>query len=410
MINLRSIKDIDISNKTICLRVDLNVPTYEGKIINDERVIRLVPTIKYLLENNCKIVIMSHFGRPAGKVVKELSLKIVADYINDSNFGFSIKFISDCIGQEVENKVKQYSQGEVILLENLRFYEQETKNDYEFAASLAKLGDVYVNDAFSCSHRSHASIDAIAKILPSAAGLLLYEEISYLEQYLQEPKKPLLAIIGGAKISTKLLLFKNIIKKADIIFVGGAMANTFIKALGYDIGASLYEEDLIEEAKNIMSLAQDCNCEIMLPIDVVTALDTKNQITCNINLIDNIEPNSKILDVGPRTIKQIAEKIRDVQTIVWNGPLGVFELKPFDVGTQSIAREIVARAEEAELYTIIGGGDIVAALSETGLLHNFTYISTGGGAFLEWLEGKELPGLVNLRLSPVESIKDYLLL
>ena len=386
------IQNLDIKNKTILLRADLNVPFAHNKLEDASRITRLLPTLKYLLDANAKIIIISHFGRPKGEFKHSMSLAPIAHEISKL-IGVEVKFANDTIGDIVKNASSNLNYGEILLLENLRFHKEEEANDYAFAKELASLADIYVNDAFSCSHRSHASIDAITKFLPKAAGLLLQEEVSNLERLFLAPKRPMAAIIGGSKISTKIDLLHNLIKQTDIIAIGGAMANTFLKAKGFNVGTSLIEEELVELAANIIASAKINNVELILPIDAVTAENLSSGIKCNIVDADKVPPNQMILDIGPKTVSLIIEKLSSVKTLVLNGPVGAFEIKPFDISTASLARSIATLTNSGQLISVAGGGDIVSAITGAGLINSFNYVSTAGGAFLEWLEGKELPGI-----------------
>lgn len=400
MTNFKTIDDIEVSDKRVLLRADLNVPIVGGKISDFTRLNRVAGTINELAERGAKLVVMSHFGRPKGKFTPEFSLAPIADGLSVAT-GKEIKFAVDCIGTEAENAVNALSEGQILLLENLRFYAEEESNDPEFAAKLAKLGDVYVNDAFSCSHRAHASVVGITKHLPSAAGRLMQEELENLERILGTPKKPVAAIIGGSKISSKLALLESLLAKVDVMIIGGGMANTFLKAKSFNIGSSLCENDLLDTAKKIMAAADKKGCKIILPVDCVVAQEFKKHAPSRILAADKIT-SGMILDIGPKTVELAAKELANVKTILWNGPMGAFELAPFDVGTVSLARVVGAVAEEGKIESISGGGDTVSALSHAALTDSFTYISTAGGAFLEWLEGKELPGVAALKTAPAK--------
>ena len=392
--------DLDVTNKTVLVRVDLNVPMMHGKVEDATRIMRLVPTLKALVERDAKIVVLSHFGRPTEGFDRDMSLAPLADELGRALGREDIKFAVDCVGKTTKEAVKQLNSGDIILLENVRFYEGEMANDAGFAKQLADLGDCYVNDTFSCAHRSHASIVGIAELLPSAAGLLLQNEIENLERVLTHPKPPLAAIVGGAKVSTKLELLENLIEKVDLLVVGGAMANTFLKAKGYDIGISLYEEKLVTTAAGILKKAEKTHCEILLPEDVVVTKEFAPHAPCEVVSVDSIPSDAMVLDVGPMTIASLDARLQSIKSVVWNGPMGAFEMSPFDVGTISLARIVAALSRNGSIISVAGGGDVVAALKRGGLVENFTYISTAGGAFLEWLEGKELPGVRVLQSSP----------
>jgi len=389
---INSLKDCVVTNKNVILRVDINVPVVNGIIQDDTRIRAIIPTIKYLIKNQAKVILISHFGRPKGKKVPEMSLAQLVNKIEEL-LGQKIKFIDDCIGDKVSKAVQETEYGEVILLENLRFYAQETNNDPEFARSLASLGNLYVNDAFSCSHRAHASIVGIPQILKSCAGLLLDSEIDNLQNLLSNPKKPMMAIVGGSKVSTKIDLLSALMKKADAIFIAGGMANTFLYALGNNIGKSLCEQDLKALSLDILANAKKQNCQIILPKDVAVCKKLENG-TCVKNVdLKAVEDDDIIADVGEKTIKDLTATIDSFKTIVWNGPLGAFEIKPFDEATNNLAMVIAKQSRENRLISVAGGGDIVSALNSSGSIDDFSYISTAGGAFLEWLEGKNLPGI-----------------
>jgi len=389
---MNRLKDCVVTNKNVLLRVDINVPIIDWVISDDTRIKAVIPTIKYLIANQAKVIIISHFDRPEGKKVPEMSLKQLVGRIEEL-LGQKIKFVDDCIGEEVQKAVLETNYGEVILLENLRFYKGETKNDPEFARALASLGNLYANDAFSCSHRSHASIVGVAEILKSCAGLLLESEIDNLENLVANPKKPMLAIVGGSKVSTKIDLLKALIIKADAIFIAGGMANTFLYAMENNIGKSLCEKDLKDLALEILESAQKNNCQIILPKDVVVCKKLESGTAVkNVDIAD-VADDDIIADVGQKTIQDLANKIQNIKTVVWNGPLGAFEIKPFDQATTSLAKIIAEQTKDGKLISVAGGGDVVSALNASGFIDDFSYISTAGGAFLEWLEGKSLPGI-----------------
>ncbi len=390
---LRTLKDIDVKGKVVLCRVDLNVPMKNGRVEDKTRIVRLVPTLQELIKRKAKVVVLSHFGRPNGEFVREMSLAPLTDALSFALDGKEINFALDCVGDAAKEAVAKLNDGDVLLLENLRFHAEEEKNDAKFAEKLASLGDIYVNDTFSCSHRKHASIVGIAQHLPSVAGLLLQEEIESLEKVLHEPKRPMAAIVGGSKVSTKLGLLESLLKKVDYLVIGGAMANTFLKAKGFSIGKSLYEEDLVGEAKDIIKRAEKEGCEIVLPIDVVVAGELKERAECKILLADKVPTNCMILDLGPLSVTNIDQKLEKCKTVVWNGPLGAFEYRPFDVASISLARSIASLTVSGKITSVAGGGDVVAALGVSGLTESFSYISTAGGAFLEWLQGVGLPGV-----------------
>ncbi len=392
MTKFNLLKNCDIRNKQVILRVDINVPMKNSLIEDDTRIRLIIPTIKYLIKNQAKVILISHFGRPDGKKVPEMSLEKLVVRIEEL-LGQRIRFINDCIGEKVEKEIADMSFGQVILLENLRFHLGETKNDQIFTNSLAKLGNFYVNDAFSCCHRAHSSIVGIAEILDNCAGLLLTQELINLENLLAEPQKPMLAVVGGSKISTKIDLLNALIKKTDAIFIAGAMANTFLYALNHSIGKSLCEKNLKELALQILNNAKENNCKIILPQDVVVCDKlVDGAIFKNVNIADVTDTNI-IADVGGQTIENLEQQMEVFKTIIWNGPLGAFEIKPFDRATNNLAEIIAKKTKQAKIISIAGGGDIVCALNYSGFIDDFSYISTAGGAFLEWIEGKTLPGI-----------------
>lgn len=397
--NFNTVKTLDVKNKTILLRADLNVPRQNGIVSDTTRIDRLKPTITYLREQGAKILILSHFGRPDGEQCPEMSLAFLTSVL-EKRWDAPVRFSPECIGEVANDIAKSAKNGEIILLENLRFHKGEKANDPEFSRELAKLGDIYINDAFSVSHRAHASTTGIAQLLPSAAGLLMEEELNALEQALATPEKPVLAVIGGSKVSTKLDVLTNMIEKVDYLVLGGGMANTFLYALGHDMGRSLCEKDMADTARSIIAKAKNIGCEIILPTDVIVVSDLRENAEHECVDIESIPSDGMAIDVGEKTIKYISEKIEDSKTIVWNGPLGVFEIKPFDEGTNAIAKIVAKQSSSGKCKSVAGGGDTVAALENAGASKDFSYISTAGGAFLEWLEGKPLPGVVALERKP----------
>ncbi len=393
---LRTLKNLDVKGKTVLCRVDLNVPIVQGKVEDATRITKIIPTIEYLIGQGAKVVLLSHFGRPKGEYNLEMSLAPLTNYLSDALDGKPIRFAIDCVGESAEQAVAEMQAGDVLLLENVRFHAGEEKNNPKFVERLAKLGDAYVNDTFSCSHRAHASIVGLAKKLPSAAGLLLQSEVESLQKLLGAADHPMAAIVAGSKVSTKLALLQTLVKKVDMLVIGGAMANTFLKAKGLGIGKSLFEEDLVPVAAEILLKAEKANCEIFLPTDVVVAKELKEQPECRIVQVGNVPTNQMILDLGPETVASLHEKLKSFKTVVWNGPVGAFEFRPFDVASIAIARSIASLTATHNLKSVAGGGDVLAALSCAGLQKSFTYLSTAGGAFLEWLEGAELPGVAAL--------------
>ncbi len=398
MQDYKTIEDLgDLSGKVVMLRADLNVPMDENfKVTNTARIDRTVPTIKTLMDKGAKVVVISHFGRPEGKGDMKNSLSHVAPELEKS-LGKKVIFISDCIGKEVEDAVAKMSSDEVLLLENLRFYDEEKKGNEDWAKELVKPADVYVSDAFSTAHRAHASMVAAAKLLPSAMGLLMAEEVAALTSGLNNPKRPLMAIVGGSKVSTKLDLLNNLVKKVDKLVIAGGMAHTFLKVLGakgINESNSLVQTDMLDTAKEILATAKANNCEIILPADLVWATEFAANAEHKAVDLDNIPADGTLLDVGEKTVAVIKEKLAECKTLVWNGPLGAFELKPFDEATNVVAQAAADLTKAGKLTTVAGGGDTVSALANAGVADKFSYISTAGGAFLEWMEGKELPGVV----------------
>jgi phosphoglycerate kinase len=393
MKNFRKLSDLDVQNKTILLRIDLNVPIIHGKVTDITRIKRVIPTIEYLLARNAKIVLLSHYGRPNGKFTIDMSLSPLTDTLSQILDNKEIKFGVDVLATSVKNDITNLKPGEIILMENLRFHAGEEENDLEFAKHIASLGEVYINDTFSCSHRAHASICALANLLPSGAGLLLQEELDNLKKYLEQPAHPILAIVGGSKVSTKIELLTSLIAKVNTIFIAGAMANTFLHVQECNIGKSKFEKDYLETAKNILKQAKEKGCKIILPTDVVTSKLLNHDVKCKVVKSDKVGNDDMIFDIGPKSLMNLITALEEHKTVIWNGPLGAFEHKPFDIGTVTIAQAISELTSEKKLISIVGGGDVVSAVTNAGLCDNFTYTSTGGGAFLEWIEGKILPGV-----------------
>ena len=393
MYNFIRLKDCVVTNKNVIVRVDINVPVVNGIIEDDTRIKAVIPTLKYLAENKAKVIVISHFDRPEGKVIPEMSIKQLVARIQELLGSIKVSFIDDCIGDKVKKAVEATNYGEVIILENLRFYKDETKNNPDFSRELASLGNLYVNDAFSCSHRAHASIVGIPQILKGCAGLLLESEIDNLQNLVSNPKKPMMAIVGGSKVSTKIDLLNSLMHKADAIFVAGGMANSFLYAMGNNIGKSLCEKELKDLALEIIVSAQENNCKILLPIDVTVCKKLEAGTEARNIEIDDIADDDIIADIGPKTAEFLKNELQNYKTLVWNGPLGVFEIKPFNQGTNAIAKIVANLTSTGKLLSVAGGGDVVSALNASGLIDKFSYISTAGGAFLEWLEGKGLPGV-----------------
>lgn len=385
----------DIDGKKVLVRVDLNVPVRDGKVSDYTRIKRAEPTIMELSDRGAKVILLSHFGRPKGQKVPEMSLRAIAQAV-EHELDHRVDFATDCIGKEAESEIAEMNDGDILLLENTRFYPGEEKNDPEFVEKLASLGDLYVNDAFSAAHRAHASTEGIAHKLPSFAGRAMQAELEALEKGLGNPEKPVVAIVGGAKVSTKLDLLMNLVRKVDCLVIGGGMANTFLAARGTDVGKSLCEHDLAETAKRVMTEAADAGCAIILPVDAVVAKEFKAEAANRVVDVSEVASDEMILDAGPMTVEDINEWIAKANTLVWNGPLGAFELTPFDAATVTAARYAAEQTSAGNLVSIAGGGDTVSALNHAGIADEFTYVSTAGGAFLEWMEGKELPGVAAL--------------
>ena len=392
----KTLDDIDCRGRRILVRGDLNVPVRDGAVTDTTRLDRLAPTLLELAEKGAKVVVLSHFGRPKGEVVPELTLRPIADALSVSLGGRPVAFADDCIGDGVATVVDALADGDVLLLENLRFHCGEEANAPDFAAALARLGDVYVNDGFSVSHRAHASTAGIAGHLPASAGRGMQAELEALSAALETPQKPVAALVGGAKVSTKLAVLGHLLDKVDSLIIGGGMANTFLFALGTDIGASLCEKDLADTAREIMARADETGCRIVLPQDVVIAAALEEGAECETVPIAAVPSDQMILDVGPDSISALNAHLADCGTLLWNGPLGAFEFAPFDLGTNAVARRAAELTSTGDLVSVAGGGDTVAALAHADVLEQFSYVSTAGGAFLEWLEGKELPGVAAL--------------
>jgi len=382
----------DLHGKRALVRVDFNVPMENGRVTDDTRLRAALPTIRYLSEKGAKVVLLAHFERPKGRRVPEMSLKPVVGPLSDL-LEQPVAWADDCIGRDAEAVVSKLEDGGVALLENLRFHAGEEKNDPEFAAELAKLGDLYVDEAFSAAHRAHASTEGLAHRLPAYAGLSMQRELEALDAALGNPRRPVLGIVGGSKVSTKIDLLKNLVGKLDALAIGGGMANTFLYAQGHDVGASLCEKDLAETAREIMGQAKHHNCDLLLPIDLVTADDLKPGAETRVRGLDGVGENEKIFDAGPKSLERLLQQMDRSATLIWNGPLGVFEVPPFDRATVEAARHAGRLAQAGKLIAVAGGGDTVSALNHAGVSGQFTFVSTAGGAFLEWMEGKELPGV-----------------
>ncbi|GAB5467772.1 MAG: phosphoglycerate kinase [Rhodospirillales bacterium] len=396
MTRLKTIDDLgDLRGQRVLLRVDMNVPLKDGQVSDATRISRSLATIARLTAAGAKVVVLSHLGRPKGRVVPQYSLKPVADALA-LQLGQAVPLAPDCIGAGAAAVVDSLAPGGVVMLENLRFHAGEEANDPDFVAALAALGSLYVNDAFSTAHRAHASTEGLARVLPAAAGLLMDEEIEQLSAALTTPKRPLMAIVGGAKVSTKLDLLGNLIEKVDILVIGGGMANTFLHARGVDVGKSLCEQDLAGTAREIDAKAAAAGCRILLPLDAVVATKLEAGIAAETVALDAIAADQMILDVGPQSLAAVEAALEEAATLVWNGPLGAFEYPPFDRATMATVDKVVALTQAGRLASVAGGGDTVAALATAGATTRLSYVSTAGGAFLEWLEGKTLPGVAAL--------------
>jgi len=391
-----TLNDIDVRGKRVLLRADLNVPVKDGIVSDTTRIDRLAPTIEALLDKGAAVVVMSHFGRPKGGPDPNLSLRPVLDPLRRALGGREIAFAEDCIGEAAERVVSALRPGQLALLENLRFHPEEEKNSADFAHKLAALGDVYVDDAFSAAHRAHASIAALAGMLPAAAGKLMQAELEALSAALEHPARPVLALVGGAKVSTKLDLLRFVIGKVDVLAIGGAMANTLLFAQGVNVGRSLCERDMGDSARQLLALAAARRCRVILPEDAVVAAALQSDVAARSVAVGAVPDDMMILDIGPKTVASIGGALDAAKTLLWNGPLGAFETAPFDRGTVAIAHKAAERTRAGRLRSVAGGGDTVAALAAAGVIDDLSYVSTAGGAFLEWLEGRELPGVAAL--------------
>ncbi|GGE21856.1 phosphoglycerate kinase [Primorskyibacter flagellatus] len=389
----KTLDDMDLTGKRVLLRVDINVPVENGKVTDATRIERIVPTVEDILSKGGKPVIVAHFGRPKGKVVLDMSLRQVLPELRRA-LGHPVAFIETL--EAAENPTQEQAEAEVILLENIRFHAGEEANDPAFAARLAKLGDVFCNDAFSAAHRAHASTEGVAHLMPSCAGRLMEAELVALERALGDPMRPVVAVVGGAKVSTKLDLLGNLVSKVDHLVIGGGMANTFLAAQGKAVGKSLCEHDLADTARQILRIAEATGCEIVLPEDVVVAREFKAGAASEVVAAEDCPEDAMILDAGPEAVKKIGYVLQGARTLIWNGPLGAFEIPPFDTATNAAAARAAELTEKGLLVSVAGGGDTVAALNGAGAAEKFTYISTAGGAFLEWMEGKVLPGVAAL--------------
>jgi len=389
----KTLDDMQFADKTALVRVDINVPVENGEVSDFTRIDAVLPTIRDISAAGGKVVLLAHFDRPKGKVVPEMSLRPLQPAL-EARLGMPVAFAEDCIGRPAKLAVLAMNKGDVLLLENTRFHPGEEANDPMFAAALAALGDIYVNDAFSAAHRAHASTEGIAKLLPCCAGRLMAAELGALDAALGNPQRPVVAVVGGAKVSTKLDLLGNLVGRVDALVIGGGMANTFLAAQGKPVGISLCEHDLAETARAIIAKAGEAGCRLILPVDLVVARSFKAH--ADHEVVTECPPDAMILDAGPASVAQIADTFSSSRTLIWNGPLGAFELEPFDAATNAAARKAAELTRAGGLVSVAGGGDTVSALNRAGAAADFTYISTAGGAFLEWMEGKDLPGVAAL--------------
>jgi phosphoglycerate kinase len=390
--DINTLDDLAVKGKRVLVRADLNVPVKDGVVTDATRIARQAPTIRELADKGAKVIVLSHFDRPKGKVVPSMSLKPVVKPLAEA-VGRPVAFAEDCVGPKAEAAAQALKDGEVLLLENTRFHAGEEKNDPAMASALAALGDIYVNDAFSAAHRAHASTEGVARLLPNAAGRSMQAELTHLQKALGNPERPLMAVVGGAKVSTKIELLENLVSKVEVLVIGGAMANTFLAAEGLQVGKSLYEPDHLKTAQHVISLATQTGAVILLPTDVVVAKEFKAGAAHRTVPASEVGADQMVLDVGPASIAAFRNRLAATRTLVWNGPFGAFETPPFDAGTVAAARAVAAETKSGALLSVAGGGDTVAALAHAGVEDDFTYVSTAGGAFLEWLEGKELPGV-----------------
>ncbi|MGE4220087.1 MAG: phosphoglycerate kinase [Alphaproteobacteria bacterium] len=396
MAAFKTLDDVDVSGRRVLVRGDLNVPVADGKVSDATRLERLAPTVNDLLAKGASVIVTSHFGRPKGKPDATMSLRPVAEALAGV-LGRPVAFAEDCIGPKAEAAAGILQPGQVLVLENLRFHKGEEANDADFSKALAKLADIYVNDGFSVSHRAHASVEGIAHLLPAVAGRNMQAELSALTAALESPQRPVAAIVGGAKVSTKLDVLGHLLSRVDMVIIGGGMANTFLHALGTDIGASLCEKDLAATARDILAKADETGTEIVLPADAVIAAKLEPGAATAVVPIAAVPADRMILDIGPASAAALAKTLEGVKTLLWNGPLGAFEVPPFDAATVQVARAAAALTKAGKLVSVGGGGDTVAALRQAGVADDFTYVSTAGGAFLEWLEGRVLPGVAALQ-------------
>ena len=396
MASIKTIDGLEVAGRRVLVRADLNLPMRHGRVTDTTRIERTLPTLTELIDRGGRVVVLSHLGRPGGTVSADLSLRPVAAALAAAG-GRQVAFAADCIGAEAEAVVAGLADGDMAMLENLRFHPGEEANDPAFAESLARLGDLYVSDAFSCAHRAHASTEGLARLLPAAAGRLMEAELHALTAALENPAHLVAALVGGAKISTKMAVLGHLADTVDLLIIGGAMANTFLHARGIKVGRSLAEPDRAEAARAIMAAAEKAGCEIVLPIDAVVAPEFKQGARATTVGLDAVPAEAMILDIGPATVSDLTQRLGGCRTVIWNGPLGAFEVPPFDAGTNAVAQAVARLTTSGGLLSVAGGGDTVAALAQAGVLEDFSYVSTAGGAFLEWLEGHDLPGVAVLR-------------
>ncbi len=392
----KTIDQLNVTSQRILVRVDFNVPINAGVIGDTTRIAKTVPTLTELAGRGARVIVLSHLGRPNGQRSDDLSLQPVAKALSDI-LGKPVPFATDCVGAEAEQIIGAMQDGDIVVMENLRFHPGEEKNDAAFARKLSSLADVYVGDAFSCAHRAHASTEAIAHLMPSAAGRLMQAELEALTKALEIPQRPVAALVGGAKISTKLAVLGHLVAKVNALIIGGAMANTFLHAQGIDVGKSLCEHEMASQARDILEKARAAGCDVVLPVDAVVASAFATNVPTRTVDIDAVPADMMILDIGPKSVAELTGRLGDLRTLLWNGPLGAFEVHPFDAGTTAVACAAATRTQQGSLVTVAGGGDTVAALAHAEVIDKFTYVSNAGGAFLEWLEGRDLPGVAILR-------------
>lgn len=393
----RTLSSVALPGKRAVVRLDLNVPIQDGVVTDTTRIDRVVPTLKAILDAGAAAIVLAHFDRPKGKVVPEMSLKPVVPALAKA-LGRPVSYVfTDWYDGKAVEAARLARPGDVIVMENTRYHAGEEKNDEAFAKLLASLGDVFVNDAFSAAHRAHSSTEGIARHIPAVAGLAMQAELDALTAALEAPRRPVMAIVGGAKISTKLDLIANLSKKVDQLVIGGAMANTFLLAQGFEVGKSLVERDMLDTARAALATAKAANCEIVLPVDVIVATEFKANAEHETQPVAAVDATGMILDIGPQSVSRLLKRLGEVATVLWNGPFGAFELNPFDAGTNAVAQGVAKATAAGKLVSVAGGGDTVSALNQAGAAERFTYVSTAGGAFLEWLEGKSLPGVEALR-------------